>query len=501
MQLDRAQVVLRPRTSWEAMELGTALMRAHARPLWRAWFIASVPLLVLLNVAGWAIDQTMLAALAMWWLKPLFDRLPLFVLSRAVFGAVPTLRETLAAPRTFGWRSLLRDLTWARLSPVRSVAMPVHLLEGVAGERLALRRRAIIGSGGGAATGLTLLCLHFDLILSFAVVMVGLLFVPVEFLSESFRAMWALLFEDPPKWAQVLLNVLAWAATSFVEPFYVGAGFAFYLNRRTQLEAWDLELAFRGMAARVRALAPALAVLLALALPLRAQQAPAPEKPRPQRTLSHAMVPATQATPDPRFERAVAQAYRDPLLKPTRKVVRWERIRPARARQGWRMPLLDAGLGGVARLLMWMVAGALALWLLLRLPRWWPALWGRVAPLPAQDGPVEDVASVVPEALPADIATAARALWTQGRPRAALAMLYRGSVLRMSERAQVALPPGATEAQCLRASRALPEAADREAFAQVVRAWQYAAYASRLPGDDAFERLVAGADARFGWSA
>ena len=30
-----------------------------------------------------------------------------------------------------------------------------------------------------------------------------------------------------------------------VEPFYVGAGFAMYLNRRVELEAWDVEQEFR----------------------------------------------------------------------------------------------------------------------------------------------------------------------------------------------------------------------------------------------------------------
>ena len=30
-----------------------------------------------------------------------------------------------------------------------------------------------------------------------------------------------------------------------LEPFYVGAGFAMYLNRRVELEAWDIEQEFR----------------------------------------------------------------------------------------------------------------------------------------------------------------------------------------------------------------------------------------------------------------
>jgi hypothetical protein len=31
----------------------------------------------------------------------------------------------------------------------------------------------------------------------------------------------------------------------FLEPFYVSAGFALYLNRRVELEAWDIEQEFR----------------------------------------------------------------------------------------------------------------------------------------------------------------------------------------------------------------------------------------------------------------
>ena len=35
------------------------------------------------------------------------------------------------------------------------------------------------------------------------------------------------------------------AVIGFVEPFYVAAGFAMYLNRRAALEAWDIEQEFR----------------------------------------------------------------------------------------------------------------------------------------------------------------------------------------------------------------------------------------------------------------
>ena len=34
-------------------------------------------------------------------------------------------------------------------------------------------------------------------------------------------------------------------AILFLEPFYVAAGFGMYLNRRAELEAWDIEQEFR----------------------------------------------------------------------------------------------------------------------------------------------------------------------------------------------------------------------------------------------------------------
>ena len=64
----------------------------------------------------------------------------------------------------------------------------------------------------------------------------------------------------------------------------------------------------------------------------------------------------------------------------------------------------------------------------------------------------------------------------------------------------VRLVPGATEAECLRAARALQDNEDRDAFNAVVRTWQYAAYADRLPEEATFEAQLARMAERFGWA-
>ena len=94
---------------------------------------------------------------------------------------------------------------------------------------------------------------------------------------------------------------------------------------------------------------------------------------------------------------------------------------------------------------------------------------------------------------------AVRRLWADGQPRAALALLYRASVVAMAGRARVELPPGAPEAQCLRAAAALEAEAGRDVFVRTVRTWQYAAYAGRLPADPALDALLDEATRTWGW--
>lgn len=546
MQLDRIEIVLRPRSPWEAMELGVALVRRHARVLWRAWFILAAPFFLLFNALAWWLDGLIWAGVAMWWLKPLFDRVPLYLLSRTVFGEYPNTRQVIAAPLHFGLRGLLRDLTWARLSPVRSVAMPLRLLEGGGATRA--RRRVIVG-GTGAAAGMTLVFMSFEIIFNLALITAGLLFVPVEFLDESARAIWSLLFEQPPKWAQLLLNLLAWLATSLIEPFYVGAGFAFYLNRRTQLEAWDLELAFRQMAKRLSATVPLVlaGILLVsglLPLSVSAQSQPQSTSQAAQETTQHADQESRQKTlqktrqkerkkkagedsseplpinvlddllpPDPtydgRFQRSVARAYKDPLLRPTKTVSEWKSLdkkekekekkkdRPSPFGMAW----LGALVGTGSELLLWLGVGVLISLLLVTAPRWWPGLWQRLAARAREDLIVEREQILAVQPLPDDVRTAVRALWLKGQARAALALFYRASVQSVVELTGKPLPPGATEAECLRLARGLPAGAARDVFPKVVRVWQLAAYAQRLPEHEAFEGLLERASAAFGWTS
>ena len=65
-------------------------------------------------------------------------------------------------------------------------------------------------------------------------------------------------------------------AISLTDVFVTGAGFGIYLNNRTWIEGWDVELAFRRLARRLTGALPLLLALLFLPCAAHGQQAAAP---------------------------------------------------------------------------------------------------------------------------------------------------------------------------------------------------------------------------------
>ena len=239
MQVDALAVDLRPRSMYEAADLGVRLVQANARSVWRSFlplFVVVVAFaLATVEVAGW------LPGLIIFWLKPWLDRSLLFVLSRAVFGESTTFAD-LWRERSQVWFSQpLSTLTLRRLSAWRSFTQAAYQLEGQRGAALRQRRKQLLRAKRGAA-----LAMHFA-------------FANIEFILISGLFALAVWFALPGKGDDVfsamlhgesagasLGAALAYAAVvGVLEPFYVAAGFAMYLNRRVELEAWDIEQEFR----------------------------------------------------------------------------------------------------------------------------------------------------------------------------------------------------------------------------------------------------------------
>ncbi|MEM8933084.1 MAG: DUF4129 domain-containing protein [Acidobacteriota bacterium] len=490
---------MRPRTDWEAIDLGTVLVRTEWRSVYSLWTLVMLPVLGLSVVllGGWGLILT-------WWLLPLGEMAILLHLSRAVFGAAPTLKECLRELPSL-WRRGLPELFVRRPNPMRCANLPVGQLERLTGsDRQA--RVAVLGSvGQGAPALLPTAFVLFELGFAASLILLAHWMVP-DGLGFDFALAWERFFEGalPPTAYRVTWWFLG-AVVLLFHPLHVAAGFALYLDRRTVLEGWDLDIAFRRMRRRLeRSTAGAtVAILLAVLLTVggfAASDVSARDIEGDGESVAGDVEPAP---PSPRAT-WVGEAESDP-----RRVAREVLSRPSFQREvqerRWQLreDLFDdgsreqadlswmAGLGGILAMLvepvLWLAA-VVVLILILR------ALWHRLPEGPTatttRAKPPERLAGldVRPESLPDDIPGTAESLWLEGQPAAALSLLYRGALARLGTEG-LDLRESYTEDDCLRAARVALSGERTTFFAELTGAWQRTAYAHRVPSSDQASRL------------
>jgi hypothetical protein len=239
VQIDALALRLRPRTPYEAADLGTRLCQSAARDVYKCYLAIAIPVYLLcmctVEIAYW------FPALAVYWLKPWLDRTILYVLSRAAFGQRTTLSDLWDAQRHVWWSQLLITLTWRLLSPWRSFTQPVYQLEGLRFGQYRKRIQQIRRRRSAPAAFMTFVYKLCEISLSVAVGSLLYWFAPRgqapdlwEMFTSQGEALHALIFAGATA-----------VAVLFLEPFYVASGFAMYLTRRAELEAWDIEQEFR----------------------------------------------------------------------------------------------------------------------------------------------------------------------------------------------------------------------------------------------------------------
>ena len=245
MQAADIAIGLRRRSPWEAMDLGLTMLQRWWRRVYLPHLLFAVPLMAAALGAGWWLERAWVALLAIWWLKPVYDRLVLHVLSRAVFGELQTTRAVFRDAKEWLGTGLFLALLW-RPSLSRSFTLPVRQLEGQSG-RAGRERRAVLGRRVGSyATWLTVTCLAIEiLVLASSFGMITELFMPAK-ASEGVD-FFQLVFGSGEGGSVIGFDdaIAYGAAVLVLEPFYVAAGFGMYINRRAELEAWDIEQEFR----------------------------------------------------------------------------------------------------------------------------------------------------------------------------------------------------------------------------------------------------------------
>jgi hypothetical protein len=236
--------MLRPRSQYEACDLGLALVRGHARSIWRCYapllLTVSIFALCTVEVAGW------LPTFLLFWSKPWLDRTLLFVLSRAVFGEATRWSDLWAARRQVWGGQFLRTVLWRRFSPWRAYTQPVEQLEGQTGSRRRKRVALMLKENRGPATALQVAFAHAEAVILYSLLGLVWWLAPEDRRNDVFFWLMQTGPSASPSVAHDLLLAGVYAGVvMFLEPFFVAAGFAMYLNRRVVLEAWDVEQEFR----------------------------------------------------------------------------------------------------------------------------------------------------------------------------------------------------------------------------------------------------------------
>jgi hypothetical protein len=223
---------------WEAADLGIRLLGGWLRPVFMTYLSVAVPLFLLYAALGAVVAW--LPALLIWLSKPWLDRTILFALSRALFGVSSSPNELWRARSEVWWSQFIWTLTLRRLSASRGFTQPVLQLEGLHGAPLRARIKQIAARHRGVARAVTQCFAAAELAL-----FSGLFFLQVWLAPHHSAEPWSdLQFLALP--GQTWLETAEYAAVVlFLEPFYVAAGFGMYLNRRVELEAWDVEQEFR----------------------------------------------------------------------------------------------------------------------------------------------------------------------------------------------------------------------------------------------------------------
>lgn len=475
MDLANIAVRLRPRNAWEAIDLGCMLARHWFFPLWQLWMIGALPALLLLTLSP---IPLWLAGLSLWWLKPYYEPILLFWLGRRLFGERPSWRELRQHWRRAVLPQLFANLTWRRFNPSRSFVMPVAVLEGLKG-RARARRIGVLSRNAHAAGWFTITGILFEFIFALAVFLLALILVPKELWLFDIQAY----FSNPAPLTRWLQQIIILVSMSLIAPFYVAGGFALYLNRRTELEAWDLELGLRRMAERHRrqlrpgiaALGALIVCLVGLSLPGTPPRAAEVDREAVQRTIREVLA-------EDAFGREVERT-------------RWRYIgqdeeEDSSLTAGWLRLMLEGfsgGLAGLGELLLWLAGGAvlayLFYWYLQNRASFNGGGWSKGrggAPPPTHIAGLD----LRPESLPRDPAAEAEALIESGDYRGALSLLYRGALSALVHRHALEIVEGATEGECLGLVRERIETGLQPFFFRLTGTWLRLAYGHRSPAKE-----------------
>ena len=464
MRLDTVTAEIRPRSDWEAVDLGFAMVR---RSFWRCitvwWLALGIPTAIA-AVLLW--KHPLLVLVLFWWAKPAGSRLVLFELSRRLFGEEPSWRAVWREiPRAWTRRFFHRFL-WARFSPWLPVTLAVEDLEGLRGKAYKQRCGQVVRRGEGV-----IMWIYFLSDAAAAWIGLGILGLVMMLIPAGQDTAWQQAAEswDPnfPLELPLLISRTVvgcvMAAVSLTDVFVIGAGFGLYINNRTWIEGWDVELAFKRLAQRLGKVAMVVLTFFIIDLPADAAGSKTPSE-------------------------IISEVKADKVFEVHTVMERVPKLKPPSATS---LPIeLMATLMQVFSICAVVLLVGFLGWMIWKNRhvfklRGTPLKTNNLAP-PAR---VVMGMAVSPDTLPTDVPAAAWSLWQQGRHQEALALLYRGAISRVIEIGRVEISESDTEGDCVRRVAQAGAAVHPDYFHRVTGMWIRLAYAGVSPADSEVQAL------------
>jgi hypothetical protein len=484
MNLDKLQVNACIRSGWQAVDLGFLMARAWWPRLYLASLLPLLPLTaVLLLVFA---TKPLWVLLIIWWLKPFWERLPLFIASRMLFAEESGIW---ARMKTLPLNDVLPWLLWRRFSVQRAFNNPVTVLEDLKSAARRQRIRVLHGKYSDVALGNQFVCFCFELLLAFGITLMVEFFTPESLGIEYYDTFGDLTLTGA--WVYTLVGI---AAITLVMPFHTMAGFALYLNRRIELEAWDIEISFRNIAnrkqsstARVAGMTVTIifAGLLTLAVPGTADAA-----------LDHDRESAAQL---------IESVLQGEDFGRERTLRKWRFKDWSDTQDGeetfpdWIIELIEwweknigwsDGISNIAAWIKLLLVVAFVGLLLYLLRRYRGPLsrlgWRKHEETAPQ---VLFGLDVTPQSLPPDVPAEVMRIWGEGGYRQALSLLYRASLSRLIDRYQLAFRASFTEAECAALVKAHGIDSLSNYFWQLTNVWRRLAYGHHKPQSEIIQGL------------
>lgn len=465
MDLEKLTIQLRSRTAWEALDLGFVLARQSWGPLLCLWLCTALPVFMATHAAGF--DNPWLTLFLLWWLKPLYEKAPLVYLSRLIFGQRLSWHHVMLETWRLCRRHIIGDLIRRRLDRRRGFTAAIRLLEQDPASAHA--RVNILSKGVHVALYFTSILVQFELVMTMFPLMLLVFVVP----EGSY--VYDVLFFDPASTA-LFWTLSYFVAMGVVAPFYMAAGFTLYINRRVDLEAWDVELDLRRIVKRRQAGRVWVSFVIVLGFAV----------------LSHSHSASATTTREPvtaaEAKRLIEEISAQLNAGTERQRTTW-RYRsgddrghaPVSTTSAW-WSHLGEDMSVLVRVALWIGIAGLVVWLAVGYPRW--SRWLREVREVRVQPKMPTVAfgmELAPGSLPADVAEHARQLIAAGEMRAALSLLYRGAIVCIVTRYALVFVAGATEGECMRQVTQTVPASQAQAFSSLAACWQRIAYGHRAP--------------------